>query len=85
MHGRSYGPGSDEPPCNLIINAASHVSVLKACKYLDIQPRVIPLGSGRYTMDSDLVEKAMDDNTIGVSKTKCALDLSGTPSAPDRY
>jgi glutamate/tyrosine decarboxylase-like PLP-dependent enzyme len=34
---KSYGPGSGEPPCNLIISAASHVSLLKTCKYLDIE------------------------------------------------
>jgi glutamate decarboxylase len=66
MHGRPYGPGSGEPPCNMIVNAASHVSVLKCCKFLDIQPRVIPLAKGRHILDPDLVAAQLDENTIGV-------------------
>jgi len=66
MANRSYGPGSGEPPCNMIFSAACHVSLLKTCKYLDIEPRIIPLAPGRYTLDPDLVMEAVDENTIGV-------------------
>ncbi len=33
---------------------------------LDIEPRIIPLARGRYTLDPDLVMAACDENTIGV-------------------
>ena len=35
-------------------------------QYLDIQPRVIPLGAGRHVMDPALVAKQLDVNTIGI-------------------
>jgi glutamate decarboxylase len=52
--------------CNLIFSAAVHVSVLKLCRYFDIDPRIIPLEHGRYTFDIDEVIAQCDENTCGV-------------------
>lgn len=52
--------------CNLIFSAAVHVSVLKLCRYFDIDPRIIPLEHNRYTLDIDQVIAQCDENTCGV-------------------
>jgi glutamate decarboxylase len=52
--------------CNLIFSAAVHVSVLKLCRYFDIDARIIPLEHDRYTLDIDQVITQCDENTCGV-------------------
>lgn len=52
--------------CNLIFSAAVHVSVLKLCRYFDIEPRIIPLEHNRFTLDIDQVLAQCDENTCGV-------------------
>lgn len=52
--------------CNLIFSAAVHVSVLKLCRYFDIEARIIPLAHDRYTLDIDQVIARCDENTCGV-------------------
>lgn len=52
--------------CNLIFSAAVHVSVLKLCRYFDIDARIIPLEHDRYTLDIDQVIVQCDENTCGV-------------------
>ncbi|CAF1478307.1 unnamed protein product [Rotaria sp. Silwood1] len=52
--------------CNLIFSTASHVSVLKLCRYFDIDARVIPLEHDRFTLDIDQVIAQCDENTCGV-------------------
>lgn len=52
--------------CNMIFSAAVHVSVLKLCRYFDIDARIIPLEHGRYTLDIDQVIAQCDENTCGV-------------------
>lgn len=52
--------------CNLIFSAAVHVSVLKLCRYFDIEARIIPLEEDRYTLDIDQVISRCDENTCGV-------------------
>jgi glutamate decarboxylase len=52
--------------CNLIFSAAVHVSVLKLCRYFDIDPRIIPLEHDRYVLDIDQVIAQCDENTCGV-------------------
>lgn len=62
------GKTSDEitSRCNLIFSAAVHVSVLKLCRYFDIDARIIPLEHDRYTLDIDQVITRCDENTCGV-------------------
>ena len=52
--------------CNLIFSAAVHVSVLKLCRYFDIDARIIPLEHDRYTLNIDEVIAKCDENTCGV-------------------
>jgi glutamate decarboxylase len=52
--------------CNLIFSAAVHVSVLKLCRYFDIDARIIPLQHDCYTLDIDQVIAQCDENTCGV-------------------
>lgn len=52
--------------CNLIFSGAVHVSVLKLCRYFDIEPRIIPLEHHRFTLNIDRVVEQCDENTCGV-------------------
>jgi glutamate decarboxylase len=52
--------------CNLIFSAAVHVSVLKLCRYFDIDARIIPLEHDCYTLNIDQVIAQCDENTCGV-------------------
>ncbi|CAF1211345.1 unnamed protein product [Didymodactylos carnosus] len=52
--------------CNLIFSAAVHVSVLKLCRYFDIDARIIPLEHNRYTLDIDQAISQCDENSCGV-------------------
>jgi glutamate decarboxylase len=52
--------------CNLIFSAAVHVSVLKLCRYFDIDARIIPLEHDCYTLNIDQVVAQCDEKTCGV-------------------
>jgi glutamate decarboxylase len=39
----------------------------KFCRYLDVEPRIVPLQPGKYTIGPDDVEPHIDENTIGVA------------------
>ena len=39
----------------------------KFCRYLDVEPRIIPLAEGTYTIGPDDVAPYLDENTIGVA------------------
>ncbi|CAF0888534.1 unnamed protein product [Adineta steineri] len=52
--------------CNLILSAAVHVSVLKLCRYFDIEARIIPLEHDNYILNIDQVIAKCDENTCGV-------------------
>jgi glutamate decarboxylase len=38
----------------------------KFCRYFDVEPRIIPLAEGKYTIVPDDVAPHLDENTIGV-------------------
>lgn len=63
---QSQTPEQVTTRCNLIFSAAVHVSVLKLCRYFDIEPRIIPLEHNRFTLDIDQVLARCDENTCGV-------------------
>jgi glutamate decarboxylase len=39
----------------------------KFCRYFDVEPRIVPLQPGKYTIGPEDVEPHLDENTIGVA------------------
>lgn len=58
------GRPDDRP--NLVFGGDVHVVWNKLCRYFDIEPRVIPLRDGRYTIGPEDVRPHLDERTIGV-------------------
>ncbi len=54
----------DQP--NLVFGGDVHVVWEKFCRYFDVEPRIIPLAEGKYTIGPDDVAPQLDENTIGV-------------------
>ena len=44
-----------------------HVVWEKFCRYFDVEPRIVPLQAGKYTIGPEDVEPHLDENTIGVA------------------
>ena len=44
-----------------------HVVWEKFCRYFDVEPRIVPLQPGKYTIGPDDVAPHLDENTIGVA------------------
>jgi glutamate decarboxylase len=59
------GEPSDRP--NLVFGGDVHVVWEKFCRYFDVEPRIVPLQEGKYTIGPDDVEPHVDENTIGVA------------------
>src|SRR3954467_8955245 len=59
------GLSLDQP--NLVFGADVHVVWEKFCRYFDVEPRIIPLQPGKYTIGPEDVEPHLDENTIGVA------------------
>jgi glutamate decarboxylase len=55
----------DKP--NLVFGGDVHVVWEKFCRYFDVEPRIIPLAEGKYTIGPDDVAPYLDENTIGVA------------------
>ena len=55
---------TDQP--NLVFGGDVHVVWEKFCRYFDVEPRIIPLAEGKYTIGPDDVAPHLDENTIGV-------------------
>jgi len=55
----------DKP--NLIFGGDVHVVWEKFCRYFDVEPRIVPLQDGKYTIGPEDVEPHIDENTIGVA------------------
>jgi glutamate decarboxylase len=55
----------DKP--NLIFGGDVHVVWEKFCRYFDVEPRIVPLQPGKYTIGPEDVEPHLDENTIGVA------------------
>jgi Glutamate decarboxylase and related PLP-dependent proteins len=51
---------------NLIFGGDVHVVWEKFCRYFDVEPRIVPLAEGKYTIGPEDVEPLLDGNTIGV-------------------
>ena len=61
----SAGQDTDRP--NLVFGGDVHVVWEKFCRYFDVEPRIVPLRAGKYTIDAADVEPLMDERTIGVA------------------
>jgi glutamate decarboxylase len=57
------GKPADSP--NLIFGGDVHVVWEKFCRYFDVEPRIVPLQQGKYTIGPEDVEPHLDENTIG--------------------
>ncbi len=52
---------------NLVFGGDVHVVWEKFCRYFDVEPRIVPLQEGKYTIGPEDVEPHLDENTIGVA------------------
>ena len=52
---------------NLVFGGDVHVVWEKFCRYFDVEPRIVPLQPGKYTIGPDDVAPHIDENTIGVA------------------
>ena len=52
---------------NLVFGGDVHVVWEKFCRYFDVEPRIVPLQEGKYTIGPEDVEPHVDENTIGVA------------------
>ncbi|HEY2480393.1 MAG TPA: glutamate decarboxylase [Solirubrobacterales bacterium] len=59
------GKAVDKP--NLVFGGDVHVVWEKFCRYFDVEPRIVPLQEGKYTIGPEDVEPHVDENTIGVA------------------
>jgi glutamate decarboxylase len=61
------GRGSRPTNPNLVFGGDVHVVWEKFCRYFDVEPRIVPLQPGKYTIGPEDVEPHIDENTIGVA------------------
>jgi glutamate decarboxylase len=59
------GKPTDNP--NLVFGGDVHVVWEKFCRYFDVEPRIVPLQPGKYTVGPEDIEPHIDENTIGVA------------------
>ena len=59
--------GKDTSRPNLVFGADVHVVWEKFCRYFDVEPRIIPLAPGKFTIGPEDVEGHLDENTIAVA------------------
>jgi glutamate decarboxylase len=64
---RREAAGKDTTRPNLIFGGDVHVVWEKFCRYFDVEPRIVPLRPGKYTIGPEDVEPHLDENTIGVA------------------
>jgi glutamate decarboxylase len=62
---QAAGLPTDSP--NLVFGGDVHVVWEKFCRYFDVEPRIVPLQKGKYTIGPEDVEPHVDGNTIGVA------------------
>jgi glutamate decarboxylase len=59
------GKPTDSP--NLVFGGDVHVVWEKFCRYFDVEPRIVSLQAGKYTVGPEDIEPHVDENTIGVA------------------
>ncbi|HLH58021.1 MAG TPA: glutamate decarboxylase [Streptosporangiaceae bacterium] len=63
---RRRAAGLDASKPNLVMGANVQVCWEKFCRYWEVEPRMVPLGPGRYHLTAPEAVKVCDENTIGV-------------------
>jgi glutamate decarboxylase len=63
------GEPTDRP--NMIMGADVHTAWEKFARYFEVEPRLIPVKEGRYTIGADEVEPLIDERTIAVAGVFC--------------
>src|SRR5687767_1150724 len=64
---RRQAAGESTANPNLVFGGDVHVVWEKFCRYFDVEPRIVPLQPGKYTIGPDDVSPHIDQNTIGVA------------------
>src|SRR3954462_864693 len=64
---RRQAAGASTANPNLVFGGDVHVVWEKFCRYFDVEPRIVPLRPGKYTIGPDDVAPFVDENTIGVA------------------
>ena len=64
---RREAAGASTSRPNLVFGGDVHVVWEKFCRYFDVEPRIVPLQPGKYTIGPEDVEPHVDENTIGVA------------------
>ena len=64
---RREAEGKSTADPNLVFGGDVHVVWEKFCRYFDVEPRIVPLQPGKYTVGPDDVSPYIDENTIGVA------------------
>ncbi|WP_262104353.1 glutamate decarboxylase [Arthrobacter sp. Marseille-P9274] len=64
---RREAAGAPTSTPNLVFGGDVHVVWEKFCRYFDVEPRIVPLQPGKYTVGPDDVHPHIDENTIGVA------------------
>jgi glutamate decarboxylase len=59
------GLPSDHP--NMVMGADVHTCWEKFTRYFEVEPRIVPMEEGRYTIGAAEVEPLLDERTIGVA------------------
>ena len=64
---RREAAGKPTTSPNLVFGGDVHVVWEKFCRYFDVEPRIVPLAPGKYTIGPEDVRPHVDENTIGVA------------------
>jgi glutamate decarboxylase len=64
---RREAAGESSASPNLVFGGDVHVVWEKFCRYFDVEPRIVPLQPGKYTIGPEDVAPHVDENTIGVA------------------
>jgi glutamate decarboxylase len=64
---RREADGKPTESPNLVFGGDVHVVWEKFCRYFDVEPRIVPLQPGKYTIGPEDIEPHVDENTIGVA------------------
>lgn len=62
---RAAGEPAGEP--NMVMGADVHTVWEKFASYFEVEPRIVPMQEGRYTIAAEQVEPLLDENTIAVA------------------